>query len=64
MKNVKFIITCLEGFDKDKTFEVETGEDGIIKVENINYGSYEISEVLTLDGYVLNNEPIPFEINL
>ena len=62
MANVEFLVECLDGFDKGKTWTFFTGEDGIIKLEQFNYGKYQITEVNTLEGYVLNSEPIEFEI--
>ena len=62
MKNVEFLVECLDGFDKGKTWTFFTGEDGIIKLEKFNYGKYQITEVKTIEGYVLNNETLEFEI--
>ena len=62
MKNVEFLVKCKSGFDKDKTWTFFTGEDGKIKLEKFNYGSYSVEEVKTLEGYVLNTKPIEFEI--
>ncbi len=62
MANVEFLVECLEGFDKGKTWTFFTGEDGIIKLEQFNYGKYQITEVKTIEGYVLNTTPIEFEI--
>ena len=62
MANVEFLVECLSGFDKGKTWTFFTGEDGKIKLENFNYGKYQATEVKTLEGYVLNTKPIKFEI--
>ncbi|CAM2079500.1 MAG: SpaA isopeptide-forming pilin-related protein [uncultured Clostridium sp.] len=62
MANVEFLVECLDGFDKGKTWTFFTGEDGIIKLEQFNYGKYQITEVKTIEGYVLNTKPIEFEI--
>lgn len=51
----------------DSTFtavEVTTGEDGIAKFENLDFGKYQISEIKAPDGYSLTNEVIEVEINL
>lgn len=61
MPNVEFKIKAITGFDKDKVWNLKSDKDGIIKA-NLEYGTYEIVEVKTLEGYVLNETPIKFEI--
>lgn len=63
LANVQFEILCTEGFDKDKKFIVETDENGLAKADGLNYGEYEITEIKTLDGYILDSTPIPFTID-
>ncbi|MEK4503662.1 VaFE repeat-containing surface-anchored protein [Bacillus sp. FSL R12-0069] len=42
--------------------EHTTDENGLIKVENIPFGSYTFVESKAKEGYVLSQEPIPFQI--
>ncbi|EJR64333.1 MSCRAMM family protein, partial [Bacillus cereus] len=42
--------------------EHTTDENGRIKVENIPFGSYTFVESKAKEGYVLSQEPIPFQI--
>ena len=62
LANVTFSIEALTGIDAGKSWLLQTGETGIIELENLNLGEYQIVEVQANDGYVLNNNPIPFEI--
>ena len=62
LANVTFSIEALTGIDAGKSWMLQTGETGIIQVESLNLGEYQIVEVQAKDGYVLNNNPIPFEI--
>ncbi|MFV1456805.1 SpaA isopeptide-forming pilin-related protein [Bacillus mycoides] len=56
---VTFLLQNSEG----KTVsEHTTDENGLIKVENLPFGSYTFVEKKTLENYVLAKEPIPFEI--
>lgn len=62
LANVEFEIECIEGFDKGNKTTFVTGDDGIYRGEKINYGKYKVVEIKTLEGYVLDTEPIYFEI--
>lgn len=62
LSNVKFKVECLEGFWAGKSLEFNTDKDGNVVVEEVQYGKYKITEILTVDGYVLNSEPYLFEI--
>ncbi|WP_186314987.1 VaFE repeat-containing surface-anchored protein [Bacillus thuringiensis] len=42
--------------------EHTTDENGLIKVENLPFGSYSFVESKAKEGYVLSKEPIPFQI--
>src|SRR5690625_2110542 len=41
-----------------------TNEDGILTIDGLNPGNYQLVETATIDGYDLIDEPIPFEIGL
>lgn len=62
MQGVKFKITCVDGFMKGKTFEKVSNKNGKVILKDLEYGKYKIEEVETIDGYVLNTEPIFFNI--
>ena len=40
-----------------------TNEEGLITIENIEYGNYEIKEIKTLDGYEISSESLYFSID-
>lgn len=61
LDGVNFKITCVDGFMKDKTWYLTT-ENGKINLNDLEYGIYRIDEVSTLWNYVLNSEPIYFDI--
>ncbi|MCI0767283.1 thioester domain-containing protein [Bacillus sp. TL12] len=59
LAGVKFLLQNSEG----KTVSEHTTDDnGLIKVENLPFGSYTFVEKQTLENYVLAKEPIPFQI--
>ena len=62
LAGVEFEITCVEGFDKGKTWNEITNEEGKI-LKNALYGKYEIREVAPLWNYVTNGEVFTVEIN-
>jgi len=41
-----------------------TNENGILTIDGLNPGNYQLVETATIDGYDLIDEPIPFEIGL
>src|SRR5690625_3285318 len=41
-----------------------TNEDGILTIDGLNPGKYQLVETATIDGYDLIDDPIPFEIGL
>lgn len=47
---------------KDQTWDLTSNEDGKINLKGLEYGKYRVDEVSTLWNYVLNKEPIYFEI--
>lgn len=61
MLNVEFKIEALTGLDQGKNWPIVTDETGYFEQE-LAYGQYQITEVKTLEGYILNNEPIKFEV--
>ncbi len=62
LAGVEFKITCVEGFDKGKTWNEITNDEGKI-LKNALYGVYEITEVAPLWNYVTNGEVFTVEIN-
>lgn len=62
LANVEFKIECVDGFDLGKTWVVTTDENGIGRVNGLKHGGYEIVEIRTLTGYVLDTTPVPFTI--
>ncbi|WP_278335180.1 MSCRAMM family protein, partial [Clostridium perfringens] len=62
LADVNFKITCIDGFMKDQTWDLTSNEDGKINLKGLEYGKYKVEEVSTLWNYVLNKEPIYFEI--
>ncbi|MBO3399143.1 Cys-Gln thioester bond-forming surface protein [Clostridium perfringens] len=61
LDGVNFKITCVEGFMKDQTWDL-TSENGKINLNDLEYGRYRVDEVSTLWNYVLNSEPIYFDV--
>ncbi|EDT71784.1 collagen adhesion protein [Clostridium perfringens D str. JGS1721] len=61
LDGVNFKITCVDGFMKDQTWDL-TSENGKINLNDLEYGRYRIDEVSTLWNYVLNSEPIYFDV--
>lgn len=62
LSDVEFLIEGVEGFMKDKTFKMTTNEDGIVQLDDLEYGKYKVTEVKTNEEYVLNEEPTFFDI--
>lgn len=62
MPNVEFLIECVEGFMKGKKFVSITDENGLIQLNDLEYGRYKVIEVKTLEDYVLSQEPVYFNI--
>ncbi|EOU1738931.1 TPA: Cys-Gln thioester bond-forming surface protein [Clostridium perfringens] len=62
LADVNFKFTCIDGFMKDQTWDLTSNEDGKINLKGLEYGKYRVDEVSTLWNYVLNKEPIYFEI--
>ena len=63
LKGVEFKVTCTDGFMKDSTWDLKSNEEGKVSLSNLEYGKYKIEEIKTKEGYVLNSEPIEFEVN-
>ncbi|MED1560094.1 SpaA isopeptide-forming pilin-related protein [Bacillus paramycoides] len=59
LAGVKFLLQNSEG---KNVSEHTTDDNGLIKVENLPFGSYTFVEKQTLENYVLAKEPIPFQI--
>ncbi|WWU63424.1 SpaA isopeptide-forming pilin-related protein [Clostridium baratii] len=62
MKEVEFKVVGLDSFDKDKVFTLKTNEEGKAVLNGLHKGKFRLTEVNTLDGYILNTEPMDFEI--
>ncbi|MGU8487735.1 SpaA isopeptide-forming pilin-related protein [Clostridium perfringens] len=62
LADVNFKITCENGFMKNQTWDLTSNEDGKINLNGLEYGKYKVEEVSTLWNYVLNKEPLYFEI--
>nr|WP_283718353.1 SpaA isopeptide-forming pilin-related protein [Clostridium perfringens] len=62
LADVNFKFTCIDGFMKEQTWDLTSNEDGKINLKGLEYGKYRVDEVSTLWNYVLNKEPIYFEI--
>ena len=62
MEGVEFKVTALDGFMKGKTWNLTSNEEGKVNLNDLEYGKYRIDEVKTHWNYVLNTEPIFFEI--
>ena len=62
LADVNFKITCEDGFMKNQTWDLTSNEDGKINLKDLEYGKYRVDEVSTLWNYVLNKEPMYFEI--
>ncbi|XZM35242.1 SpaA isopeptide-forming pilin-related protein (plasmid) [Clostridium perfringens] len=61
LDGVNFKITCIDGFMKDQTWDL-TSENGKINLNDLEYGRYRVDEVSTLWNYVVNSEPIYFDV--
>ena len=62
LADVNFKITCIDGFMKDQTWDLTSNEDGKVNLKGLEHGKYMVEEVSTLWNYVLNKEPLYFEI--
>jgi uncharacterized surface anchored protein len=61
-ESLKDIIFGLYDQDNNKVAEGKTDEKGNLTFSNLKLGNYCIKELKTLDGYVLNETPICFEL--
>ncbi|MHC9376320.1 SpaA isopeptide-forming pilin-related protein [Clostridium perfringens] len=62
LADVNFKFICIDGFMKDQTWDLTSNEDGKINLKGLEHGKYMVEEVSTLWNYVLNKEPLYFEI--
>lgn len=62
LANVVFELECLEGFNQGSKVELISDENGIVKISDLQYGKYRLTEIKTIEGYVLDSTPIEFEI--
>lgn len=57
LSDVMFEIKAVSGLNKGMTWLNKTNENGIIEIDNLFVGEYEIVEVSTVDGYILDSTP-------
>lgn len=62
LPNVEFLIEGVEGFMKGEKFRMTSDENGIVQLNDLEYGKYKVTEIKTLEGYVLSEEPIFFDV--
>lgn len=62
LSDIQFSIECIDGFMKGRKFIMTTNEDGVIKLNDLEYGEYKVTELKTREDYVLNEEPVFFNI--
>nr|WP_278679977.1 SpaA isopeptide-forming pilin-related protein [Clostridium paraputrificum] len=62
MEGIEFKVTALDGFMKGQTWNLTSNEEGKVSLKDLEYGKYRIDEVKTHWNYVLNTQPIFFEI--
>lgn len=60
LKGVKFLITNETG---KVIFQGETNEEGIIELSGLAYGTYKITELESIEGYLLEKNPVTFVID-
>ncbi|MGL5084175.1 MAG: SpaA isopeptide-forming pilin-related protein, partial [Clostridium sp.] len=62
LANVEFELECLEGFNQGEKITLTSDENGLVKMNDLQYGKYKVTEIKTVEGYVLDSTPIEFEI--
>ena len=62
LENIEFKVTALDGFMKGKTWNLKSDDKGLVSLKGLEYGNYRVDEVKTLWNYVLNKEPIFFNV--
>lgn len=62
LENITFKLTCVDGFNKDKSQKLFSDKNGLIFSKNLEYGKYKLEEIKTLEGYILNSTPIEFDL--
>ena len=62
LPGIEFLIESVEGFMKGQTFKMTTDDDGLIQLDDLEYGKYKVTEVKTYEEYILNEEPVFFDI--
>ena len=62
LSNIEFKVTALDGFMKGKTWNLKSDDKGLVSLKGLEYGNYRVDEVKTLWNYVLNKEPIFFNV--
>lgn len=62
LENVEFLVECISGFDAGKNWSITTDNNGLATVNGLKYGEYKVTEVKSLDGYILRDKPVEFEM--
>ncbi|WP_438572094.1 SpaA isopeptide-forming pilin-related protein [Clostridium sp.] len=62
LEGVKFKLRCIDGFNNGSEIEVTSDSNGVVNMDNLYYGKYIIQETKALEGYILDENPIEFEI--
>lgn len=63
LENVEFLVECTGGFDTGAEWTVTTNSSGSASLNDLKYGDYRVTEIRTLDGYILNDTPVEFNIS-
>lgn len=58
LSGVLFEVKAISGLNKGMTWLNKTNENGVLELEGLFVGEYEITEISTIDGYVLDSNPI------
>ncbi|MGU8488150.1 MSCRAMM family protein, partial [Clostridium perfringens] len=62
LADIEFKVTALDGLMKGQTWDLKSNDKGIVSLKGLEYGHYKIEEVKTLWNYVINKEPIFFNV--
>ncbi|UBL06768.1 MSCRAMM family protein, partial [Clostridium perfringens] len=62
LADIEFKVTALDGLMKGQTWDLKSNDKGIVSLKGLEYGHYKIEEVKTLWNYVINKEPIFFDV--
>ncbi|WP_279222046.1 MSCRAMM family protein, partial [Clostridium perfringens] len=62
LTDIEFKVKALDGLMKGQTWDLKSNDKGIVSLKGLEYGHYKIEEVKTLWNYVINKEPIFFDV--